>query len=61
MIVALVNNGKVVNVISVDSLENAPQGYQHIIDITNTEVGIGWDYNGQSFTDNRIIESLEEL
>ena len=49
--IALINSGVVVNVTLADLVfaQTLP-GYEMAIDITGTEVGIGWLYDGQGFT-----------
>lgn len=49
--IALINSGVVVNVTLADLVfaQTLP-GYEMAIDITGTEVGVGWGYDGQAFT-----------
>jgi len=48
--IALINSGVVVNVTLADLVfaQTLP-GYEMAIDITGTEVGVGWGYDGQAF------------
>lgn len=43
---AVIENGKVVNVIVVDSLDVFPQ--MHLVELTGG-AGIGWSYDGTNF------------
>lgn len=49
--IALIKNGAVANVI-VANIEDAGllTGYDDAVDVSGTEVGIGWLYDGQAFT-----------
>ena len=51
MLIALIESGMVVNVIVCD-MENCSlyeSDFDHVIDITGQEVGIGWEYDGTDF------------
>ena len=56
---AIVENGVVINVVVWDG-ESAynPYGELILVDGLTPEPGIGWDYDGNTFTDNRPVEQL---
>jgi len=49
---ALIKSGLVENTIIADAsfIEVIQSEWDHIVDITDTEYGIGWLYDGQNFT-----------
>jgi len=56
MNIALINNGKVENIIVAD-LEFARQlGFEQVIDVSNQEIEIGFSFNGESFTKTQTSE-----
>jgi hypothetical protein len=55
---ALIENEKVVNVIVWDGeLELLPD--QTLVEVTDN-AGIGWDYSGGKFTDNRPVTDIQD-
>ena len=59
---AIVENGVVTNVVVWDGeTPYDPEGELVLIDGLTPEPGIGWDYDGKKFADNRPIENLFDL
>jgi hypothetical protein len=59
---AIVQHGVVVNVVVWDGESPYnPDGELVLIDGLTPEPGIGWDYDGEKFADNRPVENLFEL
>jgi hypothetical protein len=59
---AIVEGNVVTNVVVWDGeTPYNPDGELILIDGLTPEPGIGWDYDGEKFADNRPIENLFEL
>jgi len=58
---ACVKTGKVESVVMWDGIQEWPPAndYQMIEVSSNSSVGIGWDYDGKNFIDNRPQEPIE--
>jgi hypothetical protein len=59
---AIVEGNVVTNVVVWDGeTPYTPDGELVLIDGLTPEPGIGWDYDGEKFADNRPVENLFEL
>jgi hypothetical protein len=59
---AIAVGGVVTNVVVWDGeTPYSPDGELVALDGLNPQPGIGWDYDGETFTDNRPIENLFDL
>jgi hypothetical protein len=60
---ALIRNGIVENVIVADAafIEVISNDWDDIVDITDTEYGVGWTYDGEEFAAPVVEAVVEEL